>query len=290
MSALFTALAIPNSDDNIIHIQPPTHEHGSFPSIVNLAHERYIVTLTSVEDKAGTTTAALTLATMLKVLSHQQLDVAVLDMNTANPELFYHTEDKQVNFVSLSDKEIYGWDYLESKKSVTCQGFDCFTVFGDEHPYSNQEGQQLDALLIALKHNYDVIIIDSDAYSHDNPYTMLAMQRSDITLCVSSCTEDTLSLLSDKLNLFLLPENEGGLGLSTSTFGTLLNRNPSGLLATHRLTEELREEVAVVGSIPVLPYNKNDRMKLAALQDEPELLKLGLVTVRNIFTDYNFTK
>lgn len=289
MSILYTALATVDSEDVIAHLDLPNEP--AFPhDAVRSANSFHVVTLTSMGGAGGTTTSAVALATMLRLLSDGHLRVAVLDLNLRHPALFYITKDATVNFVSLSDADEYSLEYIESRKLTTSQGFDCYTLFGDSEPSNSKERQNLIELFKQLRELYDVIILDTDSYPSHSPYTLLALQESDIVLCVSQCDEMSLNQLVLQAKELLLPLNEGGVGLRKSTTGALLNRSSSDLLTVHRLTKRVREIIPVVGAIPVLPHASDTNHQFRLIRANKDLHNSMNLIFKNVFAGYSFEK
>ena len=112
-----------------------------------------------------------------------------------------------------------------------------------------------------------------------------------MVLCVSNPDAQSISILMDQIEEFVQPLGAGGLGLNSDTTGVILNRNSLDLLTVHRMTDELRKSISLVGTIPVLcPNSSNVKKNLQALQEQPHLSLPVLVALKNIFTDYSFSE
>jgi len=293
MSVLYTSLASNFIDDDYIEVvdegTPPHYVHPE--TLTHSANSFRVVAVTSATKHAGTTTAVTTLAATLNHASNGVIKVAVLDLNTHHPDLYNTTDTLEFDFVSLSDSEQYDSDYIKKHKLATEQGFDCFILFGDTLPRVDHERNKLNELLTSLSENYDVVLIDTEDFSAHNPYTLLSLQESDMVLCVSNPDSQSISIVTNQIEEFVQPLSAGGLGLNSDTTGVILNRNSLDLLTVHRMTDELRKSISLVGTIPVLcPNSSNVKKNLQALQEQPHLSLPVLVALKNIFTDYSFTE
>lgn len=283
MPALFTALAVP-----ITAKTTETQEYFSMesPKIVqSVTYDvtAHVITLTSINEKAGVTTASMMLATLLQHNNQQNNRVAVLDLNTFNPDLYYYTDNEVCEFLSLSDESTYHYDDILLSAQNTYNKFDCFTIFGDQHP-GQKESNNLKQLIHQLSAMYNIIIIDTANYTTDNLYTLLALQNAHTALCVSLSDEKNLVESERKIKEFTDSTLEGGLDLRGRT-GMLLNQTTTDLLTLHRKTNQLRNHTNIVGSFPKVTLPAKQQETMEHLLDDPHLIESGSLVLKHIFND-----
>jgi Mrp family chromosome partitioning ATPase len=275
MTSLYTALEV--EETSVTEIHPPLPS----TSFVSESHYAQIVTVTSVHSQEGVTTSVLLLASAILVSAVTNLRVCIVDMNMRNHNAFYHTQQSELQFISLSDNDTIDQDLIQSTRLTTVEGFDCFALFGDAEPYSNHEEEKLQQLLIALSGCYDIIFLDTSAYMLEDPYTLMALKEAEISLCISPCDDESLSAAAAVLSEITTSIPAGGLGINPATVGVLLNQNKLDLLSIYRLTEKLRTMVPIVGALPMIAGS----MKKDFREDLPPSLTLVL---KNVFVDHEF--
>lgn len=281
MSALYTALR-PDTEDRAETKKGNKFTGFRTPRNMKLqTDDRFtILTFTSAEKESGTTTTALSIASMVRIVSDYSTRVAVLDVNMRNPDVFYSTTNEQVNILSLSDEIKLNSTMLHSYRTVTESGVDCFTLLGDRLP-GEQEVNQYKSFLEILRKTYDMVFVNTDTYKSDDLYTTLSLKESDIVICVINCSASSVEKFMEDIPYLMKPYSDGGCDLQSKKTGIVLNRVPN-MLEAHQITAELRKFFPVVGSIPLLPSKKNPKDLLDLITHDRKTTESLYTAVQNI--------